>query len=30
MKNFFTDIGKTEDGMEYIRIYIEKSVEDGE
>ena len=39
MKNFFTeidgitmtfnDIGKTEDGMEYIRIYFEKPVEDG-
>ena len=39
MKNFFTeidgitmtfnDIGKTEDGMEYIRIYFEKPVEGG-
>ncbi|MBR6906898.1 MAG: hypothetical protein IKN33_08220 [Selenomonadaceae bacterium] len=39
MKNFFTeidgitmtfnDIGRTEDGMEYIRIYFEKPVEDG-
>lgn len=39
MKNFFTeidgitmtfnDVGKNEDGMEYIRIYFEKAIEDG-
>lgn len=39
MKNFYTeidhvtmtygDIAKTRDGMEYIRIYFEKPVEDG-